>query len=372
MSALDRSLLLALVSIAASLAIGCAEQPPPTPLGPPQIMPPTAGAIFVRPGFKGGPAEEERQATAALADLRANGGLPSGTLAWRCGNQLCLVLSPAGGETTAAAQRDDLVRRVIERVGATYAGLSEVRPPVLTNGDPELFRGGALALMLEANLPPEQPVAAGLMEAAARVEQRRLEALGVVAYWVLPLEDRWLLLFLPGLKDDVLTAARLSQPGLVEFVDAGAIYLEPGSIIATTLGGPSSADLLGRPTVTPQGRVFRTVLTGAQLKSAEVTTGKYNSPEVAFTMTDEGKATLARHTSDNVGKYMAVVVDKEVVSCPVVNTPITGGEGVITGKFATEEALTLAVKLRTGALPLPLKVIESIDTGPIVVVSAGR
>jgi preprotein translocase subunit SecD len=63
-------------------------------------------------------------------------------------------------------------------------------------------------------------------------------------------------------------------------------------------------------------------------------------------------------------QVLAIVLDKKVVSTPVINTPITEGQGQIQGSFTLDTANTLAVQLRSGALPIPIKVVQSRTVGP--------
>jgi preprotein translocase subunit SecD len=85
------------------------------------------------------------------------------------------------------------------------------------------------------------------------------------------------------------------------------------------------------------------------------TTGR---PQVLFVLKGDGPNKLAEHTSANVGKFMPIVLDKRVISSPQIEGAITGGQGVITG-LTLEEARRLAIQLRSGALPLNLRLLES-------------
>ena len=76
-----------------------------------------------------------------------------------------------------------------------------------------------------------------------------------------------------------------------------------------------------------------------------------------------GAQRFAEITRANVGKPFAIVLDGKVLSAPVIREPITGGRGQISGSFTTASAQDLAVMLRAGALPAPLKVIEERTVG---------
>ena len=79
---------------------------------------------------------------------------------------------------------------------------------------------------------------------------------------------------------------------------------------------------------------------------------------VSFRFDTTGAQKFEKATTDNVGKRFAVILDGVVITAPVINSPITGGSGIITGNFTSQEATDLAVLLRAGALPAPLEIIE--------------
>lgn len=85
---------------------------------------------------------------------------------------------------------------------------------------------------------------------------------------------------------------------------------------------------------------------------------------VSFTFDTAGAITFGEITSKNVGKRFAIVLDDKVITAPVIQTPITGGSGQISGNFTTESANDLAVLLRAGALPATLDVVEERSVGP--------
>jgi protein-export membrane protein SecD len=107
----------------------------------------------------------------------------------------------------------------------------------------------------------------------------------------------------------------------------------------------------------------KVVLTGDLLVDAN-TTFSEGEPAVAFKFNSIGARKFAKITQENVGRVFAIVLDDEVVTAPRINTPITGGNGIISGSFTVEEANEVALLLRAGALPAPLKVIEERTVGP--------
>jgi preprotein translocase subunit SecD len=95
-----------------------------------------------------------------------------------------------------------------------------------------------------------------------------------------------------------------------------------------------------------------------------VAIGQFNEPYVLVTFDAKGAREFDRITGDNVKKRMAIVLDNTVYSAPVINERISGGRAQITGTFTTQEANDLAIVLRAGALPAPLKIIQDLTVGP--------
>ena len=108
----------------------------------------------------------------------------------------------------------------------------------------------------------------------------------------------------------------------------------------------------------------RVMLTGDVLSDARVSIGQFNEPYVSVTFDAKGAREFDRITGDNVKKRMAIVLDNTIYSAPVINERISGGRAQITGTFTTQEANDLAIVLRAGALPAPLKIIQDLTVGP--------
>jgi preprotein translocase subunit SecD len=110
--------------------------------------------------------------------------------------------------------------------------------------------------------------------------------------------------------------------------------------------------------------VYHTVMTGATIEQVAVTKNSLGANEVAFQLTSQGSVIFSEFTTNNVGNVLAIVLDKEVISTPTIQNPITEGSGVITGNFTQESANALAVQLRYGSLPIPLKISQTRTVGP--------
>lgn len=87
-------------------------------------------------------------------------------------------------------------------------------------------------------------------------------------------------------------------------------------------------------------------------------------PAVAFRFNAKGTKKFANITEQNIGKIFAIVLDEKVITAPRINSIINQGSGVISGNFTTKEAGDLALLLRAGALPAPLKIVEERSVGP--------
>jgi preprotein translocase subunit SecD len=105
-------------------------------------------------------------------------------------------------------------------------------------------------------------------------------------------------------------------------------------------------------------------MTGASIKQVGVTMDALRKYQVVFELTPEGSQIFKEYTTNNTGKILAIVLDNEVISAPRIEEPITAGRGSISGNFTDESAQNLSIQLRYGALPVPLKVVQTETIGP--------
>jgi preprotein translocase subunit SecD len=138
------------------------------------------------------------------------------------------------------------------------------------------------------------------------------------------------------------------------------------AIIQTDYGttGTQPAPTTVPPTDAPPATIYHTVMTGAALDSVNVTRSTAGAYEIAFTLKPDGAKVFGDYTSTHIQQYLAIVLDKKVLSAPVIQSAITDGKGVIQGQFTADEANNLANSLRFGSLPIPVKVVESRTVGP--------
>ena len=236
---------------------------------------------------------------------------------------------------------------------------------------------GGMQVLLEADLPEGQEIEAGAMDAAKVIVKNRVDALGVAEPLVQSQGERRIIVELPGVKDPELAIATIRETGLLEFIDAGNTFLPPGTVVETTVGravAPTeeispTAEITETTTVTPTvagspEQIFTTVMTGKELDTVNVALDRLGKPEIQFSLKPEGAKIFGDFTSRSVGQFLCIVLDKQVISCPRIQTAITEGRARITGDFTLEEARSLAIQLRYGALPVPLRVETTRSVGP--------
>jgi protein-export membrane protein SecD len=255
------------------------------------------------------------------------------------------------------------------------------------------------------------------MDQVAKIIDSRVNALGVVEPLVQTQGARRIIVELPGIEDPEKAIAVLRETSLLEFVDAGREFLPIGTRIDTTYPqlvseGATTHDVsTGQapptpPTATPPitatetltltapgaittslptetvastattetggtTRVYADVITGQHLKSAtayrDPNTGQFG---ISFELTEEGATLFADFTTAHADYnqqpyyYLTIVLDKVVISSPHISGAIPEGRGQISGNFTLDEVNNLAVQLRYGALPIPLKVETTRSIGP--------
>jgi preprotein translocase subunit SecD len=241
------------------------------------------------------------------------------------------------------------------------------------------LRGG-LQTLLEADVPANQSVSAQDLSVTRQILENRANGLGVSEVVMQTAGDRRIVAEFPGVSNPEEVVAALQQTALLEFVDFGSKPVPVGTKIVTDYQTSESSSANPTPAVTATvdpnqpaptpdanqpaaGSVYKTVMTGADLKEANVQTDSFGKPAVGFKLSDNGAKIFSDYTSTHTGQYLGIVLDKTVISAPVVNTPITDGSGIIQGSFTADEANKLAVQLSYGALPVPVKVVESRTVG---------
>lgn len=241
---------------------------------------------------------------------------------------------------------------------------------VVLNPDYPIKQGldlrGGLQVLLEADVSQEQEVTAEDIDTAASIIEQRINALGLTEPLVEVAQgEQRIVVELPGIENPEDAISLIQETALLEFVDTGTQSLPEGLCVRTSLNEdqPSRCELDPENpdpnAIQSPAPTFDTVLTGAGLETAAVQTSQLGEIYVSFSLTPEAAQIFADYTRNNVGRFLTIVLDKQVISSPRINSAIDEGRGSITGNFSLDEASKLALQLRYGSLPVPLK-IESI------------
>ncbi|WP_136161378.1 protein translocase subunit SecD [Sphingomonas flavalba] len=204
------------------------------------------------------------------------------------------------------------------------------------------------------------------MQVATEVVRKRIDELGTREPTIIRQGATRILVQVPGLQDPEALKQLLGKTAKLEFklVDVSANPADvaqgrapPGSQV---LPYPDS------PGVVKAIAVHRQVLiSGDQLIEAQQGYDQRdNSPVVNIRFDAAGGKRFARVTQENVGRPFAMILDNSVLSAPNINEPILGGQAQISGNFTVQSATELAIALRSGKLPVALKVIEERTVGP--------
>jgi len=244
---------------------------------------------------------------------------------------------------------------------------------------------GGMQILLEADLPESTTVDPQSLQDVRTILENRSNALGVGESNFQTAGSRRVVGEFPGITDTQQVVNVIKQTGLLEFVAMDINNPAPvGSTIQTDFAqsGDTSAQSsvpTAQPTPTtdplaasgaaavetaPTEAVYHTVVTGAALDQVGVTTDQMGEYVVSFSLKPDSRDLFAQHTTQNVGQILAIVLDKQVISTPRIDSAITQGSGLISGNFSNDSANNLAVQLRYGALPVPMKVVESRIVGP--------
>ena len=114
------------------------------------------------------------------------------------------------------------------------------------------------------------------------------------------------------------------------------------------------------------------LLEGSALKTAGVSRDQLGLPSVSFELNSQGANTFAKITRENIGKQLAIMLDNKEQSAPTIDSEISGGSGIIRGRFSIEEANNLANLLKSGALPVEIKIVENRTVGATLGVDSIR
>lgn len=236
---------------------------------------------------------------------------------------------------------------------------------------------GGLQVLLEARPPAGQTVNSDVLAGTRDTIERRVSGLGVSEPVIQTRGNNQISVELPGVSDPEEAVKILQQTALLEIVSSGATPLSVGQVITTSLGGPeslsnnasatpgtpgASATPVASATPSPSGTVYKTVIQGKDLANAYPTTNQIGNLVVGFELKGDAASSFYSFTSSNIGQYMSVVVDKTVINTASINGAISS-QGIIEG-MSQQEVNRLVVQLKSGALEVPLEVVQRRVVGP--------
>jgi len=287
----------------------------------------------------------------------------------------------------------DTVRAKLEKKGIGVSSIERRSPTELVvqlaspqswNDAQSVFRDQSGFEMKEADqaagrvvlaLRPKE--AATLRDLAVRqgleTIRNRVDQFGVAEPSIQQQGENRILVQLPGVQDPERAKALIGKTALLEFklVDERA---DPEAAVRGSTPVPPDDEILYQRRLDKDSGAERRIpfvvgkkalLTGRDLATARVSIDQNTGePYVSVEFNAAGAKAFADLTEANVGKRLAIVLDGNVHSAPVIRERIPSGRAQITGGFTTQEATDLAIVLRAGALPAPVKVLEERTVGP--------
>jgi len=231
--------------------------------------------------------------------------------------------------------------------------------------------GGIWKVQLVLDSKETEQIKRRAIDQALEIIRNRIDQFGVLEPEITLQGTDQILVQLPGIRDPQRAINLIGQTALLEF----KLVDEEGNIDEALKGNVPSGDIvLYQRSVDPQTGAVRkipfllrekTLMTGEFIKDARVALdSQFHEPYVAMEFTDVGAKLFEQITAANVKKRLAIILDNNVYSAPVIQERIAGGRAQITGRFDTKEAGDLAIVLRSGALPAPVKILEQRTVGP--------
>lgn len=233
---------------------------------------------------------------------------------------------------------------------------------------------GGMRLVLEAQDTDKIKVDNDAVIGVLGVIRNRIDSLGISEPLIQRKGKRQVIVELPGIKEPERAIKMIGDTALLEFVSAewapGDASLLTDEKIKKLAGDNARIDKVQY--FDNAGNVVKevpiilkdTVMTGAALKNSIPENDQYNRPVVGIEFTSEGTKQFRDVTAANVGRPLAILLDGRIISAPNINEPIPGGKAIISGGFTSAEVRDLVIKLKAGALPVPVEIVENKIIGP--------
>ena len=226
--------------------------------------------------------------------------------------------------------RWDSMTKFLVMTFAIILGFAFYAKPVAFSIRQGLDLQGGTHVVLQAVDTPDAKVDDDALNRVVKIIERRVNELGLTEPTIQRQGKDRIIVELPGVKDPDKAIAMLGRTALLEFKDVTG----------------------------------KTVLTGKDLKNSKAHVGQNNQAVVGLEFSDDGAKKFATLTAQNIGKPISILLDGEILTSPVVQEVITGGNAQISGSRNVEEAEHLAILLRSGSLPVKVEVMETRTVGP--------
>ncbi len=219
--------------------------------------------------------------------------------------------------------------------------------------------GNRLRITIPDKVRSDQATAA--VTQSLEIVRRRIDEFGTSEPSIQRQGSDRIIVELPGVGDPERVKDLIGQTAKLNFhlIEPGASGVDPRDLPPGTMLVPDSET----PGITHVVR-RRVEVSGERLTDAQPSFGQDGRPIVSFRFDTVGGRMFGQTTQNNVGQRLAIVLDNQVISAPVINSPIMGGSGMIEGQFTIEGVQDLALLLRAGALPAPLNILEERTIGP--------
>jgi len=237
----------------------------------------------------------------------------------------------------------------------------------------DLQGGTSFLVEMDTNNLANPEDASGALSQAVEVLRKRIDQFGVAEPVIQPAGGNRILIQLPGLSEAVKESAKtqIQKPAYLEF---RLVKEDSQQILDNHQPIPPGYELLkhveppvdGKPQPVEEAVVKKRAengLRGDIVKSAMVGRGNMGEPEIEFRLNDEGAKRFGEVTRNSIGRRLAIVLDGQLYSAPVIQGAIETGSGEITGHFTPEEAQQLANVLQN-PLRAALKIVSSSDVSP--------
>jgi len=236
---------------------------------------------------------------------------------------------------------------------------------------PQFDEGGFITLQMRMGESEMQSIRDKSVQQALETIRNLIDQFGVSEPVIQREGINHIVVQLPGVKDPKRAIELIGKTARLEFklVDENV-----SPAVASSGGIPEDDEILsekkidpttGAATDIPYVLKKKTLITGDLLTDAQVRIdSQFNQPYVAIEFNSLGARLFDQITAANVGKRFAIVLDNNIYSAPVIRERISGGSAQISGSFNEKEASDLAIVLRAGALPAPVKIIQNVTVGP--------